>query len=70
VNYDNTVGAVGVVPPWLEKVYPIALVKVDEETGEIIRDAKTGRLIRCKPGEAGELIGKIVNNSPLRDFKG
>lgn len=69
VNYDNTVGAVGVVPNWLEKIYPVALVKINEETEELIRNPE-GRLIRCKPGEPGELIGKIVTNSPLRDFKG
>ncbi len=50
----------GVVPPWLEKVYPVALVKVDENTGDLIRDHSTGRLIRCKPGEVGELIGNSV----------
>lgn len=69
VNYDNTVGAVGVIPPFLEKLYPIALVKVNEE-GELIRNKSTGHLIRCKAGEVGELIGKIVTNSPLREFKG
>jgi hypothetical protein len=48
----------------------MSLVKVDEETGEILRNPKTGRVIGCKPNESGELIGKIVTNNPLRDFQG
>lgn len=70
VNYDNKLGATGIIPPWLEKLYPIALVKVDENTGELFRDPNTGFLVRCEPGETGELMGKVVVNSPFRDFKG
>jgi len=48
----------------------MSIVKVDEETQEILRNPKTGRVIVCKPNEAGELIGMIVQNNPLRDFGG
>jgi len=70
VNYDNKLGATGIIPPWLEKVYPIALVRVNKDTGEVVRDPKTGFLVRCEPDEVGELIGKVIVNSPFRDFKG
>lgn len=47
----------------------MTLAKVDEQTGEIFRD-KNGMCIRCKPGETGEVIGKIVRGNPLKDFVG
>lgn len=40
VNIDNHVGSCGFFPiyPFTGLFYPIRLVKVDEETGEIIRN--------------------------------
>jgi len=70
VNIDSKVGAVGFLPRLAYPLMPTALVKVNEETGEILRNPKTNRVIPCKPNEAGELIGKIVKNNPLRDFQG
>jgi len=58
---------------FLESLFPFlptSLVKVNQETGEILRNPKTNRVIPCKPNEAGELIGKIVIGNPLRDFQG
>ncbi|OAL28819.1 hypothetical protein AYO22_02684 [Fonsecaea multimorphosa] len=36
------------------------LIRADFETGEIVRDPKTGFCIKTKPGEVGEAISKIV----------
>lgn len=69
INIDGKVGAVGFVSVLFPSVYPVALLKVDEETREIVRDSN-GLCIRCKPGEPGEFIGKIVQNDPVRDFHG
>lgn len=71
VNLDNTVGACGFLPvyPFTSNAFPVRLVKVDENTGELIRD-KDGLCVRCKPGEYGEMVGKIVRGSPLKDFVG
>ncbi|XP_045126369.1 long-chain fatty acid transport protein 4-like isoform X2 [Portunus trituberculatus] len=69
INIDGKVGAVGFVSVLFPTVYPVALLKVDEETREIVRDSN-GLCIRCKPGEAGEFIGKIIQNDPIRDFHG
>uniref|UniRef100_A0A0P4VWM8 long-chain-fatty-acid--CoA ligase n=1 Tax=Scylla olivacea TaxID=85551 RepID=A0A0P4VWM8_SCYOL len=69
INIDGKVGAVGFVSVLFPAVYPVALLKVDEETREIVRDSN-GLCIRCKPGEAGEFIGKIIQNDPIRDFHG
>jgi len=68
VNFDNTVGAVGVIPPWMQKFYPMAIIKIDED-GKPLRDSN-GLVIKCGAGEIGELVGKISRNSPFRDFKG
>lgn len=69
VNIDGKVGAVGFLPRSVYKLLPMVLVTVDE-TGEVIRDPKTGLCIRSKPGEDGELLGKIVSRNPMRDFQG
>ena len=48
---------------------PLGLIRVNEVTGEEIR-GENGLCIRCKPGEPGEFVGKIVKNHPVRDFDG
>jgi hypothetical protein len=51
VNIDNHVGACGFFPiyPFITQLYPLRLVKVDEQTGEIVRE--NGLCIPCKPGK-------------------
>nr|XP_006814019.1 PREDICTED: long-chain fatty acid transport protein 1-like [Saccoglossus kowalevskii] len=53
VNTNNKPGAVGFnsrIAPW---AYPIKLVRVNEDTGEVIRDPRTGLCIICEPGVEG-----------------
>ncbi|XP_055534434.1 long-chain fatty acid transport protein 4 [Wyeomyia smithii] len=69
MNIDNTVGAVGFVPAFARKLYPVTLVRCEEETGEVIRNAD-GFCIRCKPGEPGVFIGKINLKNALNSFVG
>jgi solute carrier family 27 fatty acid transporter 1/4 len=70
-NFDNTVGACGFLPiiSTILPVLPMSLIKVDDETGEIIRD-KNGLCIKCMPGECGEMVGKIIKGNPLKEFTG
>ncbi|KAJ8299889.1 hypothetical protein KUTeg_021408 [Tegillarca granosa] len=69
INPDNTVGAVGFTTLIAPSLYPITLIKVDEQTGEPIRD-RNGICIKAQPGEAGELVGKIVKGDAVREFDG
>jgi len=69
-NLDNQPGAVGFMPLWAPKALPITLIHTDEDTGQPIRDPKTGFVMKCKVNEAGELIGRIKRNNPLSDFEG
>ncbi|XP_050517420.1 long-chain fatty acid transport protein 4-like [Diabrotica virgifera virgifera] len=69
VNIDNTVGAIGFVSRIIPSVYPISIIKVDQNTGEPIRNAK-GLCMPCKPNEPGVFIGKIIPNNPSRAFLG
>jgi solute carrier family 27 fatty acid transporter 1/4 len=69
INMEGKVGAVGFKSLILPSVLPVILIKVDEETGEPIRD-KDGLCIECEPGEPGEFVGRIQKNHPLRDFDG
>lgn len=68
-NMDGKVGACGFNSRILPNVYPIRLVKVNEETMELVRD-KQGLCVSCRPGEPGLLVGRINQQDPLRRFDG
>uniref|UniRef100_A0AAR2LHK8 Very long-chain fatty acid transport protein n=1 Tax=Pygocentrus nattereri TaxID=42514 RepID=A0AAR2LHK8_PYGNA len=68
-NMDGKVGACGFNSRILPNVYPIRLVKVDEDTMELVRN-KEGLCVPCRPGEPGLLVGKINQQDPLRRFDG
>lgn len=68
-NMDSTAGAIGFVPHFAKALYPVELIKCDEESGEPIRD-ENGFCIRCNFGEPGVFIGRIGNRDPSRAFSG
>ncbi|XP_034046126.1 long-chain fatty acid transport protein 1a [Thalassophryne amazonica] len=68
-NMDGKVGACGFNSVILPNVYPIRLVRVDEDTMELVRD-KQGLCVSCRPGEPGLLVGRINQQDPLRRFDG
>ena len=70
INIDGRVGAVGFVPVLLQRMSPFGLIRVDPVTSEPLRNPKSGLAIRCEPGEAGELVGTILNNDVVREFPG
>lgn len=69
VNCDNKIGAVGFIPRYAMWLYPVALLKIDEETEKPLR-GPDGLCIRCKPGEPGIFVAKINSNKPWHDFSG
>ncbi|XP_058054806.1 long-chain fatty acid transport protein 4 [Anopheles bellator] len=69
LNIDNTMGAVGFVPNFAKAIYPVTLIRCDEETGEVIRGGN-GFCIKCKPGEPGVFVGKINPKKALNSFVG
>uniref|UniRef100_A0A2P2I1P2 Very long-chain fatty acid transport protein n=1 Tax=Hirondellea gigas TaxID=1518452 RepID=A0A2P2I1P2_9CRUS len=69
MNFEGKEGACGFLTMLCPAVLPVALVKVDEATGALIRGAD-GLCVRCKPGEIGEFVGKIKRKDPLQDFDG
>jgi solute carrier family 27 fatty acid transporter 1/4 len=69
-NIDSTVGSVGFVPRLLYPLVHFKIIRVNEQTGEIIRDPKTGLAIICKPNESGEFVGTIIRNHIYKDFQG
>ncbi|VDK77683.1 unnamed protein product [Litomosoides sigmodontis] len=71
VNIDNHVGSCGFIPvhPFVKYLYPVRLLKVDDDTGELIRK-KDGFCVACKPGETGEMVGVIMESEPLLSFEG
>ncbi len=57
-NCEGKPGAIGRIPSFLAHRFPVALIKVDPETAEPIRNEK-GLCLRCTANEVGEAIGKI-----------
>lgn len=68
-NMDGKVGACGFNSRILPNVYPIRLVRVDEDSMELVRDSR-GLCVPCRPGEPGLLVGRINQQDPLRRFDG
>uniref|UniRef100_A0A665VUG6 Very long-chain fatty acid transport protein n=1 Tax=Echeneis naucrates TaxID=173247 RepID=A0A665VUG6_ECHNA len=68
-NMDGKVGACGFNSRILPNVYPIRLVRVDEDSMELIRNNQ-GLCVPCRPGEPGLLVGRINQQDPLRRFDG
>lgn len=57
-NFDGKPGAIGRVPPYLQKSFAIRLVKFDVESEQPIR-GPDGLCLLCETGEAGEAVGLI-----------
>jgi fatty-acyl-CoA synthase len=70
-NCEGEPGAVGRIPAFLAHRFPAALIKLDLETGEPMRDDE-GFCIRCSTNEVGEAIGKIADDGsgPTGRFEG
>ncbi len=60
-NVEGKSGAIGRIPSFLRHRFPAALVKVDSETNEPLRDQR-GFCICCEPNEVGEAIGRIADS--------
>ncbi|MBN9010099.1 MAG: long-chain-acyl-CoA synthetase, partial [Rhizobiales bacterium] len=58
-NFDEEPGAVGRIPWWLKRLFPIRNVRLDPDGPAPMRDPD-GRCIECGPDEVGEMISKIV----------
>ncbi|XP_068146680.1 LOW QUALITY PROTEIN: long-chain fatty acid transport protein 4 [Drosophila tropicalis] len=69
INITNRVGAIGFVPVFGGKLYPVQILRCDEQTGEVLRDSQ-GRCIRCKVGEAGLLVGQVNARRAVSAFHG
>ena len=70
-NCEGKPGAIGRIPPFLAHRYPMAILKTDLQTGEPLTNAE-GFAIRCAANEAGEAVGKIVDDGShtARRFEG
>ncbi|MGA8043192.1 MAG: long-chain-acyl-CoA synthetase [Terracidiphilus sp.] len=60
-NAEGKPGALGRVPPYLAHRFSPQLIRIDPETQEPARDA-SGLCIRCASSEAGEAIGKVLED--------
>ncbi|CAM9190366.1 unnamed protein product [Choristocarpus tenellus] len=70
VNNTGKVGAVGVVPWFAERLYPICLLRMDAAEREKLARGDDRLCIQCRPGEVGQVVGLINNHDPARRFDG
>ena len=70
-NVDSRPGAVGRLPPWIASRFPISIVRFDIEAETVVR-GPDGRCQPCADGEAGEMIGEILDDArkPANRFDG
>lgn len=68
INAEGRVGACGFKSALLPHVIPIYLLKVDQETGDLVKDSN-GFCMESPTGEPGELVALVKNNF-LRRFDG
>lgn len=67
-NVFGVEGSVGRMPP-IPQLDNAFLARFDQETEMPVRDKK-GRCIKCKPGEVGELLGRIDDKYVTSRFDG
>ncbi|MEZ5971813.1 MAG: long-chain-acyl-CoA synthetase [Hyphomonadaceae bacterium] len=61
-NFDGQPGAIGRVPPYLQRNFSVRLVKFDVETEMPVRD-QNGVCVLCDVGEPGEAVGLIKDDA-------
>ena len=61
-NIQGKSGAIGHIPPYLSHRFSPALVLVDTEIGQPIRDNR-GFCVACSANEVGEALGKVSNDT-------
>ncbi|KAH8347801.1 hypothetical protein KR084_001084 [Drosophila pseudotakahashii] len=69
INISNRVGAIGFVPVYGSRLYPVQVLRCDEQTGELLKDSQ-GHCIRCQPGQTGLLVGKVDARRAVSAFHG
>jgi fatty-acyl-CoA synthase len=70
-NFDSHPGAVGRMPAWAARSFPVKIVAFDVEHNAALRDAE-GRCIESQVDEVGELLGEILEDpdKPAARFDG
>ncbi|MBV9548589.1 MAG: long-chain-acyl-CoA synthetase [Alphaproteobacteria bacterium] len=68
LNYDGTVGAVGRVPDYSERLLPTRVIRFDVESEMPVR-GPDGLCIECDPDEVGECVGGMSRRAG-REFEG
>src|SRR5215831_3880174 len=61
-NCEGKFGAIGRIPPFLAHRYPVALIRLDPDSGEPARSDE-GFCVRCSVDEPGEAIGQIYEDA-------
>ena len=64
LNFDSFPGAVGRIPGWAARRFPVKIAAYDVDSGAHPRDAQ-GRCRECAADEVGELLGEILDDPKL-----
>lgn len=69
INTDNTPGACGFVSEIAPSLHPVVIVKVDPDTGELVR-GPNGLAVKTEAGEVGQIVGRSFKGDPSWRFDG
>ncbi len=71
INVDGKVGAIGRIPPYARRFFPVKLVRYDVAADSHVR-GPDGFCMECRPDEVGEAIGKLPQSErePVARFEG
>lgn len=68
-NNVNAVGSVGFLPRCLPlSLSPVAIVRVDPESGEPVREPRTGHCIRCEDGKLPSVLHPECTEVPSAEL--
>lgn len=59
-NFEEKEGAIGRLPWWMRRRFPVALIRFDVEKKAPLRDSH-GHCMPCLAGEQGEAIGRLTS---------
>lgn len=68
INFWHEEGSCGFISRLFSKVVPLGLIRMNED-GTPMRDSN-GLCVHCKPGEPGQVVGRIVDNDYRTTFDG
>eukprot|EP01006_Ploeotia_vitrea_P060785 TRINITY_DN76549_c0_g1_i1.p1 TRINITY_DN76549_c0_g1~~TRINITY_DN76549_c0_g1_i1.p1 ORF type:complete len:642 (+),score=362.93 TRINITY_DN76549_c0_g1_i1:49-1974(+) len=70
INTEDREGSIGFLPPLADMFIPLAIVKFNHETEQLVRDPRTGFCVRADADEPGEFLAQIRDIGGTSNYSG